>query len=45
MSFCLLADESVEDGIKRIVSEEIKQAIKEIDNPTAVTRRWISCRS
>ena len=33
MSFCLLADESVEDGIKRIVSEEIKQAIKEIDNP------------
>jgi CHAD domain-containing protein len=23
----------VEDGIKRIVSEEIKQAIKEIDNP------------
>lgn len=33
MSFCLLADESVEDGIKRIVSEEIKRAIKEIDNP------------
>jgi hypothetical protein len=29
----LLADESVEDGIKRFVSEEIKQAIKEIDNP------------
>jgi CHAD domain-containing protein len=33
MSFCLLADESVENGIKRIVSEEINQAIKEIDNP------------
>jgi len=33
MSFCLMADESVEDGIKRIVSEEIAQAIKEIDNP------------
>jgi CHAD domain-containing protein len=33
MSFYLLADESVEDGIKRIVSEETSQAIKEIDNP------------
>ena len=33
MSFYLLADESVEDGIKRIVNEEINQAIKEIDNP------------
>ena|SRR5262245_21066627 len=33
MSFCLLAQESVEDGIKRIVSEEIRQAIKEIDSP------------
>src|SRR5918992_1358868 len=33
MSFCLLADESVENGIKRIVTEEINQAIKEIDNP------------
>src|SRR5262245_7221285 len=33
MSFCLLPDESVEDGIKRIVSEEISQAIKEIDTP------------
>jgi CHAD domain-containing protein len=33
MPFYLLADESVEDGIKRIVSEEISQAIKEIDNP------------
>ena len=33
MSFCLVANESVEDGIKRIVSEEIAQAIKEIDNP------------
>src|SRR5919109_115835 len=33
MSFSLLADESVEDGIKRIVSEEVSQAIKEIDNP------------
>jgi hypothetical protein len=32
MSFCLMADESVEVGIKRIVSEEIAQAIKEIDN-------------
>jgi CHAD domain-containing protein len=33
MSFCLLADESVEDGIKRIVSAEINQAIKKIDTP------------
>jgi CHAD domain-containing protein len=33
MPFCLLADESVEDGIKRIVREEISQAIEEIDNP------------
>src|SRR5215510_9694832 len=33
MSFCLLAEESVGDGIKRIVSEEINQAIKEIGNP------------
>jgi CHAD domain-containing protein len=33
MSFCLLADESVEDGIKRIVSAEINQAIKKIDSP------------
>src|SRR5207249_11002344 len=33
MSFCMMADESVEDGIKRIVSKEIAQAIKEIDNP------------
>src|SRR6266850_2963482 len=33
MSFCLLADESVEAGIKRIVNEEISQAVKEIDNP------------
>ena len=33
MSFCLMAAESVEDGIKRIVSEQIAQAIKEIDNP------------
>jgi CHAD domain-containing protein len=33
MSFCLLADESVADGIKRIVNEEIAQAIKDIDSP------------
>src|SRR5918999_170728 len=33
MTFCLLADESVEEGIKRIVTEEINQAIKEIDSP------------
>ena len=33
MSFWLMAKETVEDGIKRIVSEEISQAIKEIDNP------------
>ena len=32
MSFCLLAEESVEEGIKRIVNEEINQAIKEIDS-------------
>ena len=33
MSFCLLAHETVEDGIKRIVHEQIEQAIKEIDSP------------
>jgi CHAD domain-containing protein len=33
MSFCLLADESLEDGIKLIAVEEMGQAIKEIDNP------------
>jgi len=33
MSFCLLADESVEAGIKRIVNEELSQAVQEIDNP------------
>jgi CHAD domain-containing protein len=33
MSFYLRADESVGEGIKRIVSEEIAQAIKDIDNP------------
>ena len=32
MSFCLQADESVEAGIKRIVNEELGQAVKEIDN-------------
>jgi hypothetical protein len=32
MSFSLLAEESVEDVIKRLVSEEIKQAIEEIDS-------------
>ena len=32
MSFCFQEDESVEDGIKRMVSEEIRQAIKEIDS-------------
>jgi CHAD domain-containing protein len=32
MSFYLLEDRSVEDGVKRIVSEEIGQAIKEIDS-------------
>jgi CHAD domain-containing protein len=32
MAFCLSADESVEDGIKRIVNEEISQTIKKIDN-------------
>jgi CHAD domain-containing protein len=33
VSLHLLAKETVEDGIKRIVKEEITQAIKEIDNP------------
>jgi hypothetical protein len=33
MSFCLLADESMEAGIKRIVNEELSQAVKEIDSP------------
>jgi len=33
MSFYLLAKETVEEGIKRIVNEEIAQAIKETDNP------------
>jgi CHAD domain-containing protein len=33
MSFYLLADESVEEGIKRIANEEINQAIKEINSP------------
>lgn len=33
MAFCLLSDETVEEGIKRIVSEEIGHAIKEIDSP------------
>src|SRR5262245_44527647 len=32
MAFCLSADESVDDGIKRIVNEEISQTIKNIDN-------------
>src|SRR5262245_65652883 len=32
MSFCLLAEESMEAGIKRVVTEEIDQAIEEIDN-------------
>lgn len=32
MSFCLQADEMVEAGIKRIVNEELGQAVKEIDN-------------
>ena len=32
MPFHLLAKETVEDGIKRIVSEEIARAIKDIDN-------------
>jgi CHAD domain-containing protein len=32
MSFCLIAKETVDEGIKRIVNEEITQAIKEIDN-------------
>jgi CHAD domain-containing protein len=33
MSFCLTAEEMVADGIKRIVNEEINQALREIDNP------------
>jgi CHAD domain-containing protein len=33
MSFYLLGKESVEDGIKRIVKEEISQTMAEIDNP------------
>ena len=33
MSFSLRAKETVEDGIKRIVNDEIAQAIKDIDNP------------
>jgi CHAD domain-containing protein len=33
MSFYLTANESVGDGIERIVSEEIAQAIEDIDNP------------
>src|SRR5215470_15650400 len=33
MPFCWLAEESMEEGIKRIVNEEISEAIKEIDNP------------
>lgn len=32
MSFALMAKETVEEGIKRIVNEEIAQGIKEIDN-------------
>ena len=32
MSFSLLADESVEDGIKRMVNEELSQALEEIDS-------------
>src|SRR5215831_4799529 len=32
MGFCLSANESVEDGIKRIVNEEIHRTIKKIDN-------------
>ena len=31
MGFCLSANESVEDGIKRIVNEEIRRTIKKID--------------
>src|SRR5919106_4375714 len=33
MSFCLMAKETVEEGIKRVVNEEMAEAIKEIDNP------------
>jgi hypothetical protein len=33
MPFRLLVDESLEDGVKRIASEEIGQGIKEIDSP------------
>jgi hypothetical protein len=32
MSFALMAKETVEEGVKRIVNEEIVQGIKEIDN-------------
>jgi CHAD domain-containing protein len=32
MSFSLMAKETVEEGIKRIVNEEIAQGIKEVDN-------------
>ena len=32
MSFALMAKETVEEGIKRIVNEEIAQGIKDIDN-------------
>src|SRR5262245_25791285 len=32
MSFCLLPEESMEEGIRRVVTEEIDQAIEEIDN-------------
>jgi CHAD domain-containing protein len=33
MSFCLLPDETVEEGIQRIVNEELGQALKKIDSP------------
>jgi CHAD domain-containing protein len=33
MAFCLLQNETVGEGIKRIVNEEIEDAIKEIDDP------------
>jgi len=33
MSFHLMAKETAEDGIKRLVREEIARAIKDIDNP------------
>lgn len=33
MPFCFSPKESVRDGLKRIVNEEIDQAIKDIDNP------------